>query len=103
MAAGCSLIISLATTATGYLIKPVIDDIFVNKDTTGLVLLPILVIGVYLMKALGTYGQEYFMNYVGEDIIRRLRNQLYDRIQDLPLSFFRKSAPVRSCQGLPTT
>ena len=90
MAAGCSLIISLATTATGYLIKPVIDDIFVNKDTTGLVMLPLLVIGVYLMKALGTYGQEFFMNYVGEDIIRRLRNQLYDRIQDLPLSFFQK-------------
>lgn len=30
------------------------------------------------------------MNYVGEDIIRRLRNQLYDRIQDLPLAFFQK-------------
>ena len=30
------------------------------------------------------------MNYVGEDIIRRLRNMLYDRIQDLSLAFFQK-------------
>ncbi len=82
--------ISSATTATGYLIKPVIDDIFVNRDTTGLVVLPLLVVAVFLVKGLGSYGQEYFMNYVGEDIIRRLRNQLYDRIQDLPLSFFQK-------------
>ncbi len=89
-AAGCSLMISAATTATGYLIKPVIDDIFVNKDTTGLVFLPLLVIAVFLLKGVGSYGQEYFMNYVGEDIIRRLRNQLYDRIQDLPLAFFQK-------------
>jgi subfamily B ATP-binding cassette protein MsbA len=89
-AAGCSLMISAATTATGYLIKPVIDDIFVNRDTTGLVLLPLFVVAVFLIKALGSYGQEYFMNYVGEDIIRRLRNQLYDRIQDLPLAFFQK-------------
>ena len=89
-AAGCSLMISGATTAMGYLIKPVIDDIFVNRDTAGLLWLPMLIIAVFLMKGLGSYGQEYFMNYVGEDIIRRLRNQLYDRIQDLPLAFFQK-------------
>ena len=89
-AAGCSLMISGATTAMGYMIKPVIDDIFVNKDTTGLLLLPLLVIAIFLVNGLGRYGQEYFMNFVGEDIIRRLRNQLYDRIQDLPLAFFQK-------------
>ncbi|WP_319408676.1 ABC transporter ATP-binding protein [uncultured Desulfosarcina sp.] len=89
-AAACSLMISGSTTATGYLIKPVIDDIFVNKDTTGLIWLPLLVVAVFFIKGVGSYGQEYFINYVGEDIIRRLRNQLYDRIQDLPLAFFQK-------------
>ena len=90
LAGCCSLMVSGATTAMGYLIKPVIDDIFVNKDTTGLFLLPLIIVAVFFMKGLGGYGQEYFMNYVGQDIIRRLRNQLYDRIQDLPLSFFQK-------------
>ncbi len=90
LAAGCSLMVSAATTATGYLIKPVIDDIFVNQDTTGLVWLPLLVVAVFFVKGVGSYGQEYFMNFVGEDIIRRLRNQLYDRIQDLSLAFFQK-------------
>jgi ATP-binding cassette, subfamily B, bacterial MsbA len=86
----CSLMISGATTAMGYLLKPVIDEIFVNKDAEGLILFPLLVIAVFMIKGLGTYGQQYFMNYAGEDIIRRLRNQLYDRIQDLPLAFFQK-------------
>jgi subfamily B ATP-binding cassette protein MsbA len=36
------------------------------------------------------YWQEYLMNYVGQNIIRRLRNRLYDRIQDLPISFFQR-------------
>ena len=90
MAAICSLMVSAATTTTGYLIKPVIDDIFVNRDTSGLVFLPLLVIAVFFVKGVGGYGQNYFMNYVGEDIIRRLRNRLYDRIQDLPLAFFQK-------------
>ena len=90
MAAVCSLMVSGATTAMGYLIKPVIDDIFVKRDTTGLILLPLVVIVVFLVNGLGRYGQEYFMNYVGEDIIRRLRNMLYDQIQDLSLAFFQK-------------
>lgn len=86
----CGLLMSASTTVMGYLIKPVIDDIFVRQDATGLVLFPLLVIGVFLVKGLGRYGQEYFLNYVGEDIIRRLRNQLYNRIQDLPLAFFQR-------------
>ncbi len=86
----CSLMIASSTTAMGYLIRPVIDDVFVNKDTTGLVILPLVIIIVFLVRGLGRYGQEYFMNYISEDIIRRLRNQLYDRIQDLPLAFFQK-------------
>ncbi len=86
----CSLMISGATTTMGYLLKPVIDKIFVNKDAQGLVVLPLFIMAAFLFKGLGTYGQEYFMNYVGENIIRRLRDQLYDRIQDLPLAFFQK-------------
>jgi ATP-binding cassette, subfamily B, bacterial MsbA len=90
VAAACSLMVAGATTAMGYLIKPVIDDIFVNRDTAGLIILPLVVIAIFFIKGLGSYGQEYFMNYVGEDIIRRLRTQLYDRIQDLSLAFFQK-------------
>lgn len=90
IAGGCGLLMSVATTVMGYLIKPVIDDIFVRQDAAGLVLFPLLVIGVFLVKGMGRYGQEYFLSYVGEDIIRRLRNQLYNRIQDLPLAFFQR-------------
>jgi subfamily B ATP-binding cassette protein MsbA len=74
----------------GYLLKPVIDQIFVNKDAQGLTILPLLIIVAFMVKGLGTYGQEYFMNFAGQNIIRRLRDQLYDRIQGLPLAFFQK-------------
>ncbi len=86
----CSLIIAATTAASAYLLKPVLDGLFINKDATMLKLLPVAVIILYFLRGLGTYGQEYFMSYVGESIIRRLRNDLYDRISDLPLSFFHK-------------
>ena len=83
-----SLVVSATTAATAYLIKPAIDDIFFKGDLKMLKLIPLVVVLVYLMRGIGMYGQSFWMNYVGENIIMRLRNSLYDRIQDLPLSFF---------------
>ncbi|MGD8367225.1 MAG: ABC transporter transmembrane domain-containing protein [Desulfobacterales bacterium] len=83
-----SLLVSATTAASAYLIKPAIDDIFFKGDLTMLKLIPLAVVLVYFLRGLGLYGTEYWMNYVGEDIIRRLRNSLYSRIQDLPLAFF---------------
>jgi len=86
----CSLVIAATTAASAYLLKPALDDIFINKDATMLKVLPIAVIVLYFCRGLGTYGQEFFMNYVGESIIKELRNTLYSRIQDLPVAFFQK-------------
>ena len=86
----CSLAISATTAGSAYLIKNVIDDIFINKDMEMLKLLPVIVVGMYFVRGAGIYGQEYLMSYIGENIIRRLRDKLYDKIMDLPLSFFHK-------------
>ncbi len=84
----CMLMIAVAVSATAFLVKPVLDDIFINKDKRMLIIIPVAVILVYFLRGLGSYGQQYLMNYVGESIIRQIRNDLYDRIQDLPIAFF---------------
>jgi len=86
----CMLVIAGANSAIPFLVKPVVDDIFVNKDIRMLQLMPFAVITIYLLLGLAKYFQTYLMNYVGNNIIRHLRNSLYDRIQDLSVSFFHK-------------
>jgi len=86
----CMLVIALASSATAFLVKPVLDDIFFNKNITMLKIIPLAVVLIYFLRGLGMYGQDYLMNYVGENIIKDLRNELYDRIQDLPIAFFHK-------------
>jgi subfamily B ATP-binding cassette protein MsbA len=86
----CMLVIALASSATAFLVKPVLDDIFFNKNTTMLKIIPLAVVLIYFLRDLGMYGQDYLMNYVGENIIKELRNDLYNRIQDLPIAFFHK-------------
>lgn len=86
----CMLVMAGARSAIPFLIKPVVDDIFINKDVGMLRLIPLAVITIFLMLGFAIFCQEYLMNYVGQNIIRRLRNLLYDRIQDLPISFFQR-------------
>ncbi len=86
----CMLVMAGTEAGIPFLMKPVIDDIFIKQDLDMLKLIPLVVVLLYVVKGFAMYGQEYLMNYVGEDIIRRLRNQLYARIQDLSLAFFHR-------------
>ncbi|MBI9092387.1 MAG: lipid A export permease/ATP-binding protein MsbA [Desulfobacterium sp.] len=88
LAMGCMVVVAAATSASAYLVKPMLDDIFINKDQTKLLLIPGAAILVFFLKSVGTYGQGYLMNYVGEEIIKHFRISLYERIIDQPLSFF---------------
>ncbi|MCK5782947.1 MAG: ABC transporter ATP-binding protein [Desulfobacterales bacterium] len=86
----CMIVVAGTTSATAFIVKPVIDDIFINKNVFLLKLIPIIVIILYFFRGLAMYGQEFLLQYVGENIIRKLRDALYEKIMDLPLSFFYK-------------
>jgi len=84
------VVLAVCQVAIPFLLKHVLDDIFVNKDTRMLNLIPLGVILLFLVRGVAMYYQAYLMKYVGEKIVMRLRNKLYERIQDLPASFFHK-------------
>ncbi len=86
----CMIVMAGATSVSAYLVKPMLDDVFINQDRRMLLLIPQLAVIVFLLKGIASYGQEYLMNYVGESIIRELRDRLYNKIVDLPMGFFHK-------------
>lgn len=86
----CMIVVAACTSLSAYLVKPMLDDIFIKQDRAMLLLLPGIAVAVFLLKGLGTYGQQYLMSYVGESVIKYYRNMLYQRIIDLPMSFFQK-------------
>jgi subfamily B ATP-binding cassette protein MsbA len=86
----CMLLVAVITPVKPYLVKPIVDEIFVKKNIKMLELLPFVIIIIYILEAVFLFGQTYLMNYVGQDLIRRLRDELYSHIQMLSLSFFHK-------------
>jgi subfamily B ATP-binding cassette protein MsbA len=90
IAMACMLLMAGSRSAISLLVKPVIDDVFVNKDFRMLMLIPLAVATIFFILGIAMYFQEYLMNYVGQNIVRQLRDGLYERIQDLPISFFQR-------------
>jgi subfamily B ATP-binding cassette protein MsbA len=90
LAALCSAVVAAMTAASAYLVKPVVEKIFEQKNEQMLMLIPLIVVAVFLTKGVAAYGASYLLNHVGQSVIMQLRNRLYGHIQDLPLAFFQR-------------
>ena len=91
LAAVCMIFYSLFYAAQAYLVKDVVNKVFIDKDETMFLFLPIAIIVVFLFKGIFDYGQSYLMNFVGLKIIADMREKLYNHLQTLSLSFFTKT------------
>src|SRR5215471_4997162 len=83
-----ALVVSGSEGLIAWLVKPAMDDIFLKRDLLMLKLLPLALLGAYVLKGAGRFGQSYLMASVGERVIARIRRELYAHIQGMPLSFF---------------
>jgi subfamily B ATP-binding cassette protein MsbA len=74
------------------LLKPFIDKIINGKNISLIVWVPLALIGIFLIRGAGDFIQIYFMGHVGRRIIKQLRAQIFDRLLDLPVSYFDRNA-----------
>jgi len=81
---------AIGASSSAYLVKPVLDEIFIKKDLELLYLLPYAIVVVYAMKGGGKYIQVYFSALIGHDIIRKVRNRLLENMLRLDISFFQE-------------
>ncbi len=88
----CAGIVALSTAGYAWLVKPVLDDIFIRKDQFMLFILPVIILAVTVLKSLSQYGKGYLMRYVGSRSIADIRERLYERIISLPIGFHSNNA-----------
>ncbi|PKN70962.1 MAG: lipid A export permease/ATP-binding protein MsbA [Deltaproteobacteria bacterium HGW-Deltaproteobacteria-12] len=84
----CMIIAGALQSSLAVLVKPVLDDIFLNKNPATLKWIPLAVIGIFLVKGICNYGQTILMSFIGLRIVTNMRNKLYEQIQKQSLSFF---------------
>ena len=79
---------SLMNSASAWIVKNILDDIFIDKDMEMLRVIPLTIIEIFILMSIFMYAHTCIMSTIGQRIITRLRNMLYSAIQRQPLSFF---------------
>lgn len=83
----CSALVAGLSGAYAWLVRPVLDDIFIKKDEWMLMVLPVAILAVAVLKGLFNYGQSYLMNYVGTRAVADIREELFLHLMRLPVGF----------------
>ena len=84
------VIIALATGATAWLLDPAIDKIFLDKDESMLLLIPIAIILTLFIKSVATYIQIILLNGVAQNIIADTQIKLFKKIINADLAWLHK-------------
>ncbi|MDE0049772.1 MAG: ABC transporter transmembrane domain-containing protein [Rhodospirillales bacterium] len=95
LAVFCMVLAAGATAALAYLMEPVLDEIFLEKDRTLLIVVPVAVIVITLIRGVATYGQAVLMAFVGQRVIADLQSRVFAHILRFDLAFFQDTASGR--------
>lgn len=85
------LLVAGGSAGLAYIVKPLLDEVFIAKDEQMLYMVPVLLILVQTAQGFGKYIQVYYVSYIGQDIIRITRDRLLKHILTLDIAFFQKN------------
>ena len=76
LAAFFSVIVAASTSATAWLLDPAIDKIFINKDQTLIILIPLAIIIAFSAKGISLYYAKLIMINVSEEVKKMLQTDM---------------------------
>jgi subfamily B ATP-binding cassette protein MsbA len=82
--------VAVGTTGTAHLLKPILDDVFISKDEAMLAIIPLIVVGIFALKSIGKFVQTYYTAYIGDDIVRKLRDKLALHLMHQDIAYLNK-------------
>ena len=88
MAVICMVFAAATTAANAWIMQPVLDDVFLDKNKDMLMILPIAVLIIAIVKGFSEFGQSVLMLLVGQRTIADIQKDMYASLMKADLSFF---------------
>ena len=79
---------SVCSVGGSFLIKPLINDYILPGDFQGLIRMLAVMAMVYVAGAVSSYGYARIMVHVSQNTVARIREELFEKMQRLPLKYF---------------
>ncbi len=88
-------LVAATTAMSAWLMDPVVNKVFVDKDTAMLWPIGVGVLVTFLVKGLATYAQSNLLSYVGLRIVADMQNRLFAHLMRMDLSFYHATTTGR--------
>jgi subfamily B ATP-binding cassette protein MsbA len=88
LAFGAMGIVAGATAANAWMMQPLMDKVFVERNETLLLLIPAAVIALALIKGFAGYAQSVWMTTIGQRIVADIQLKLFGRLMRADLAYF---------------
>jgi len=83
-------VVSGTTALSAWLMKDVVNLIFVDKDAGALVWLPAVVVGMFVAKGVSSYFQEVILARIGNRMVAETQSQMFRHLLHQDLGFFQR-------------
>ncbi|AFK54669.1 ABC-type multidrug transport system, ATPase and permease components [Tistrella mobilis KA081020-065] len=95
LAIGAMIVTAAATAANAWLMQPVLDDVFLKRDETMLLLVPAAVLAIAAANGFATYAERVLMERLGTRVVADLQHRMYQRLMAADLAFFHRTGSGR--------
>lgn len=84
----CTIIYSSMSASITYLIKPILDKGFVDRNLAYIHWIPVIFVGIFIIRGIANFFSNYLMSYIGKTVVMLLRQQIFSKLLRLPLSYY---------------
>ena len=77
------VIFALSDAAFAYVMKPLLDEGFIERDPVVIKWLPVAMVLIFLVRMVAIFMRGYCMSFIGRNVINTLRQMMFDKLLDL--------------------
>ncbi len=70
------------------MLKILVDKLFRDKDAYWIFWMPIWIIGIFYVRALGTFASDYGISYIGRHVVQAMQRDVFSAYLKLPAAYF---------------
>ncbi len=72
------------------LFEPLLNEGFVSKNQAFIAWIPFIVVSIFLVRGLATFLSTYYMGWVGRNVVKSIRQDMFAQLLRLPTSYYDK-------------
>ena len=83
---------AVTDTAFAALMKPMLDGSFVEQSQSAIIMVPLMIIGIFLLRGVAGFASTYYISWIGWRVIKQLRAEIFEKYLTLPTAFYDRAS-----------